>query len=184
MHHLTVREYLFMEEHSNVRHEYFDGVAIAMSGGTRMHAVICVNVGASLHTQLRGRRCAVHSNDMKVCILATGMFAYPDVSVVCGHADLHPDTDHVITNPILIVEVLSPSTAAWDRGKKLGHYKQIPSLREVVLVAHDHRRVEIWGRGEGDTWTRSEISSGVATLESIQCTLALDDVYLDPLAMD
>ena len=184
VHHYTFREYLELERDANVRHEYLDGEIYAMAGGSRAHALRCVNISSALHAQLRGKRCAVHSPDMKVCVLASGLTTYPDVSVVCGHAELHPDSDHVITNPVVIVEVLSPSTEDWDRGEKLDHYKQIPSLRDVALVAHDRRHLEVWSRGSDDTWSRTEVVSGTARLPSIDCTLVLDDVYLDPLAVD
>ena len=183
MHHYTYREYLELEEMANVRHEFLGGEIFAMAGGTRAHSRMTVNVSSSLHAQLHGKRCTVHSSDMKIRVLATGLATYPDVSVVCGTPELDPESENVIVNPTLVVEVLSQSTEEWDRGGKLDHYKQIPSLREVVLVAHDRRSIEHWRR-EGDGWLRAELTAGVVKLDSIGCTLAVDDVYYDPLATD
>lgn len=183
MHHHTYREYLEIEEMGNVRHEFLDGEIFAMAGGSRAHSRMTVNVSSSLHAQLQGKRCTVHSSDMKVRVLATGLATYPDVSVVCGRPEVDPESDHVLVNPTVIIEVLSPATEEWDRGGKLDHYKLIPALREVVLVAHDRRSLVHWRR-EGDVWTSSEITSGSVALPAIGCTLAVDDVYYDPLATD
>lgn len=183
MHHYTYREYLELEETANVRHEFLGGEIFAMAGGSRAHSRMTVNVSSSLHAQLHGKRCTVHSSDMKIRVLETGLTTYPDVSVVCGKPEVDPESDHVILNPALIVEVLSPSTEEWDRGGKLEHYRLVPSLQEVVLVAHHRRSLVIWRR-DGEAWSRDEITSGVATLSAIGCTLAIDDVYYDPLATD
>ncbi len=115
-------------------------------------------------------------------MLPTGLVTYPDVTVVCAHAELDPEHRHTITNPQLVVEVLSPSTAAYDRGEKLVHYQRIASLREVVLIAHDERMIEVWRRDEAGSWTRSEARSGAIPLDSIGCTLDVAEVYRDELA--
>jgi Uma2 family endonuclease len=165
----TYREYLALERHANVRHEFFDGHIYAMAGGTPEHAAFCMNVGTALNVQLRGRGCRVHSSDLLVRVLETGLATYPDITVVCGRAELDPEDRNTITNPVVIVEVLS-------------HYQRIPSLREVVLVAHDERLIEIWRREAGSAWIRSEARSGSIRLASIDCTLEIDDVYRDELA--
>mgnify|MGYP003827017317 CR=1 FL=1 len=123
LHRYTYREYLALEDGANVRHEFLDGEIYAMAGGTPEHASICVNVSTALNVQLRGRGCRVHSSDLRIRVLPTGLVTYPDVTVVCAHAELDPEHRHTITNPQLVVEVLSPSTAAYDRGEKLAHYK-------------------------------------------------------------
>jgi len=181
-HRYTYGEYLTLEEHANVRHEFFDGEIFAMAGGTPEHAAVCVNVSAALNVQLRGRGCRVHSSDLRIRVLETGLATYPDVTVVCGRAEFDPENRVTITNPVVLVEVLSPGTAAYDRGEKLAHYKRITSLREVVLVAHDERLIEVWRREETGPWTRSEIRSGSIRLPSIDCKLDIADVYRDELA--
>ena len=181
LHRYTYREYLVLEQSANVRHEFLDGEIYAMAGGTREHAAFCANITSSLSAQLRGRGCQVHSSDLRIRVMETGLATYPDVTVVCKHAELDPDDRNTITNPTLVVEVLSPSTAAYDRGEKLDHYKKIPSLREVVLVAHDERLIEVWRRGDDDTWSRREARSGTLALTAVECTLGVEDVYRDEL---
>ncbi len=181
-HRYTYSEYLALEEHANVRHEFFDGEIYGMAGGTPEHAAICTNVSTALNVQLRGRGCRVHSSDLLIRVLETGLATYPDVTVVCARAELDPANRNAITNPMVIVEVLSPGTAEYDRGEKLAHYERIPSLREVVLVAHDERLIEVWRRGDSDAWTRGEARSGSIRLASVNCTLDVDDVYRDELA--
>jgi Uma2 family endonuclease len=182
LHRYTYREYLALEESANVRHEFFDGEIYAMAGGTPEHAAICANVTTSLNVQLRGKGCRVHSSDLRIRVLETGLATYPDVTVVCRQAELDPENRQTITNPTVLVEVLSPSTAAFDRGEKLSHYKRIGSLREIVLVAHDERLVEVWRREASGSWARGEARSGSVTLDSIGCVLELEDVFRDELA--
>jgi Uma2 family endonuclease len=182
LHRYTYREYLALERSANVRHEFLDGEIYAMAGGTPTYAAICANLSALIGAQLRGRGCQAYSSDLRVRVLETGLATYPDVTVVCHHAELDPEDRNTITNPTLIVEVLSPSTAAYDRGEKLEHYRKIPSLREVVLVAHDERLLEVWRRGDSHAWSRSEARSGTLALTSIECALAVDDVFHDELA--
>lgn len=177
-------EYLAIEEMNPVRHEFCDGEVWAMAGGSPDHAAIAINIASVLREQLRGRPCRVFGSDLRIRVLASGLATYPDASVVCSHLEIDPDdpSGHTVVNPSLLVEVLSPSTEAYDRGEKLAHYKRIPSLREVVLVAQDERRLELWRR-EGEHWT-VELARGdeVARLSSIDCTLPLMEIYLDPLA--
>jgi len=182
-HRYTYSEYVALEEHANVRHEFFDGEIYAMAGGTPEHAAICTNVSTALNVQLRGRGCRVHSSDLLIRILETGLATYPDVTVVCARAELDPANRNAITNPVVLVEVLSPGTVDYDRGEKLAQYKRIPSLREGVLVAHDESLLEVWRR-EQDAWTRTEVRSGSVRLASIDCTLDVADVYRDELAPD
>lgn len=178
----TRAEYDALERSSNVKHEYLDGEIYAMAGGSPEHAAISMNVGVLLGSALRGRPCQVYSSDLRIRVLDTGLETYPDLSVVCGRAERSPTDDHAITNPVVIVEVLSPSTEAYDRGEKLRHYEAIASLREVVLVDHRQRLVEV-RRREGDgSWSRHQAASGEAVhLESIDCELPVDEVYRDAL---
>lgn len=179
----TFGDYLALEETSQARHEFLDGHVWAMAGGTPEHGAVCANLITLLSSQLRGRRCRVYTSDVRVRVKATGLATYPDVSVVCEELETDPDDAKggTVTNPCLLVEVLSPSTEGYDRGEKLAHYKQIPSLREIVLVAHDERRAELWQRG-GDHWSLTVASGREAVrLESLGCQLELDEVFRDPL---
>src|SRR5215831_14711660 len=139
----TRAEYIALERSSNVKHEYLDGRIYAMSGGSREHAAIAVNVSTLLNVALRGKPCAVHSPNLRIRVLDSGLETYPDVSVICGKPEIDPDDKHAVTNPVVLVEVTSPSTEAYDRGEKLEHYKRIASLREIVLVSHREKLVEI-----------------------------------------
>jgi Uma2 family endonuclease len=180
----SFREYLELEETSPVKHEFMDGHVWAMAGGTPEHAAIAVNVASILRGQLRGRPCRVFSSDLRVRVLATGLGTYPDVTVVCDALETDPDDPkaNTVTNPRVVIEVLSPSTEDYDRGEKLANYKRVPSLREIVLVAHDTRRIEVWRRS-GDTWTLEVTNeAGAARIVTLDCTLELSDVYDDPLA--
>jgi Uma2 family endonuclease len=178
----TIEEYVSLEEYANIRHEFLDGQIYAMSGGTAEHSVYATNVAALLLTQLRGRPCRVQNSDARIRVVATGLDTYPDVSVVCGHA-AHDLQDRIATtNPVVLVEVLSASTERYDRGMKLEHYKLIPTLREVVFVAYDARRIDVVRR-KGDTWETTSANPGeTLRLESIECELPVDEVYRDPLA--
>ena len=180
----TFGEYVELEETSVVRHEFLDGQVWAMAGGSPEHAAVAANVVALLHSHLRGRPCRVYTSDLRVRVAATGLGTYPDVTVICGRveSDSADPRQRTALNPQVLVEVLSPSTEDYDRGEKLAHYKRIPSLREVVLIAHDERRVELWSRVD-DAWTL-DVARGDASIvvPSLGCTLELAEVYRDPLA--
>jgi Uma2 family endonuclease len=186
---VSYADYLAMEEKSLTKHEWLDGVvydmeALGMAGGTTDHAGIALAVGGILREQLRGKRCRAFSSDLRVRIAQTGLTTYPDISVVCGKLLLAADDPRAATNPTVIVEVLSDSSEAYDRGKKFGHYRRIPSLREYVLVAQSEPRIEVWRKSEVGQWVLAqEAGAGEkAELASIGCTLAVDEVYEDPLA--
>ena len=156
-----------------------------MAGGSPEHAATAANVVGILRQGLAGRRCQVFSSDLRIRVEETGLATYPDLSVVCGRLELDPEDrrGHTVVNPTVLVEVLSPSTEAYDRGEKLAHYKRIGSLREVVLVAHDEHRIDLWRRIEGG-WTQRTFGPGQrVVLESLhEITLPVDEIYFDPLA--
>lgn len=179
----TFYDYLLLEEVSTVKHEFLNGVVWAMAGGSPDHARIAANVTALLAAQLRGRPCGIYSSDLRVRVRETGLATYPDVTVICGQLEIDAEDPkgHTAINPKLVVEVLSPSTAAYDKGEKLSHYQRIETLEEVVLVAHDERRVDVWRR-EPDGWKLHTVHDGTAELSLLGCSLPLDEVYRDPLA--
>ncbi|HEY3233928.1 MAG TPA: Uma2 family endonuclease [Polyangiaceae bacterium] len=179
----SISEYVQLEDYSNVRHEYFDGQIYAMAGGTPEHGTYAANVIGLLTAQLRGRPCRVQTSDVRIRVQSTGLDTYPDVSVVCGRAETDAEDRNAIINPTVVVEILSTGTEAYDRGEKLEHYQKIASLHEVVLVAHDERRVEVVRRLQSGEWNVARAVAGeVARLESLSCELPVDDVYRDPLA--
>lgn len=180
----TFPEYVELEETSSIRHEYLDGVVYAMAGGSPDHAAVAANVIRLLGNALEGRRCRVYIADLRVRVVETGLGTYPDASVICDRFEADPEDPrgHTAINPTVLVEVLSPSTEDYDRGEKLDHYRRIPSVREVLLVAHDARRVELWRRGPGG-WTHASFEHDEdVTLESLGCVISVADVYRDPLA--
>ncbi|WP_437312305.1 Uma2 family endonuclease [Sorangium sp. So ce388] len=171
-------EYLSQEQASETKHEYANGEIFAMAGGTPEHGLMAVNVASVLRGQLVDRRCRVYNSDVRVRSQATGLATYPDVSVVCGRLERDPEDENSILNPVVLVEVLSPSSEAYDRGEKFAHYQAIPSLREYVLVSYQRRRVEVLRRNDDGTWTLHDVrESSVAELASIGCSLPLDEVY-------
>jgi Uma2 family endonuclease len=178
----SFREYLRVDTDSPVKHEFLDGMILAMAGGTPDHAALAVAVAASLNRQLEGKRCRVYSSDLRVRVLATGFAGYPDVTVVCNQLELDPEDTNTATNPAVAVEILSPSTEQYDRGEKLRQYQAMPSLLHVILVAHDERRIDVWSR-RGDDWSVLSARQGEqAALPGIGCALVVDDVYRDPLS--
>jgi Uma2 family endonuclease len=174
--HHSYREYLELLELSSVKLEYCEGEIYAMAGGTPAHA----DLGASA-TRLLGNalldRCRVSSSDLKVRVEATDLTTFPDVTVVCG-ARLTASIDaNAVVNPTLLVEVTSSSTEGYDRGEKLSHYRQIPSLNAVSIVSHRRKQVTIVER-TGDGWAQREARSGeIITVDSLSLSLAVDDLY-------
>ena len=184
-HRFTFAEYVALEEHSGTKHEFLGGLVSAMSGGSPEHAAVTVNVATLLSNALRGKPRRTYSSDLRVRVQATGLATYPDVTVICGHLEIDPEDPrkHTALNPQIVVEILSPSTEDYDRGEKLGHYKTIPTVAEVVLVAHDRHEVEIVRREADGSWSREIVRSGeVARLESIDSELPVAEIYRDPLA--
>jgi Uma2 family endonuclease len=162
--------------------QFADGQVWAMSGGSPEHARIIANVSTLLSIALGARRCAVFSSELRIRVRSVNRATYPDVSVICDRIDLDPEDPrgHTALNPTVLIEVLSPSTAEYDQREKLDYYKQIPSLQEVMLVHHDARRVVVWRR-TGSSWSSFDLTD-VVELRSIDCKLAVADIYRDQLA--
>jgi Uma2 family endonuclease len=174
----TEDEYLAFERSSPERHEYVNGEIIAMAGGSPRHAALAMNVGRELGNRLEGRPCAVLSSDCRVHVPATGLYTYPDVTVACGKAELHAQDRNVLLNPTLIVEVLSDSTEAYDRGAKFAHYRRIPTLVAYVLVSQSERRIELFQRATEDRWELTErVGEGVLAIPALDIVLDLDRIY-------
>jgi Uma2 family endonuclease len=131
-----------------------------------------------LFAQIRGGRCRVHDSDLRVRVLGTGLATYPDLTVVCGPSERDPNDENAVTNPTLLVEVLSRSTEDYDRGDKFEHYKRIPTLQQYMLISHREREVEVWSRTRHNDWTRVVAQAGGrVALESIAAEFAVDDLY-------
>ncbi len=181
LHRYTFREYLELEEASNVKHEYLNGEIYGMAGGTPQHAAITMAVGSALVSALRGGPCRAYSSDLRIRVLETGLATYPDITVVCGDLQTDPESSSTITNPTLIVEVLSDSTEEYDRGKKFEHYRQIPSLQDYILISQNKRHVEVHHRTTNGWSAKTFSAKDTIDLPSIQSQLSVEQIYQDAL---
>jgi len=176
---LTPAEYLAFERQSDVKHEYFGGELFAMAGASRQHVRISVNVTALLVGQLKGQRCEVFNSDMRVKVSPTGLYTYPDASIVCGRPRFEDKELDVLLNPNVIVEILSKSTEAYDRGEKFAQYRTLDTLTDYLLLSQDKPRIEHFTRQQGGVWlfTESAGLDAVMAIESFQCQRPLAEVY-------
>ena len=174
---LTPEEYLAWERKADTKHEYLRGEIIAMSGASYQHTIITMNISGELYIQLKGTACTVHTNDMRVRTAPETSYFYPDIVVVCGEPRFEDNVFDTLLNPVVLVEVLSPSTERYDRDEKFDYYQQFTSLREYVLVSQDEVRVELHRR-QGNAWQPTEFRSleDVLSLTSIECELPLQDI--------
>ena len=177
---LTEKEYLAIERGAEFKSEFHGGEMFAMVGASRRHNRIVTNLVTALDNQLRARPCNVYSNDMRVRVMKTGLFTYPDVVVTCGKEAFADDEQDTLLNPFVIFEVLSDSTEAYDRGKKFEHYQNIDSLSTYTLVAQKAPRIEQYVRQDGNRawiYTEAHEANAVVGIEAIGCDLRLEDVY-------
>lgn len=178
--HYTYDEYVALEDTSTVRHEYLDGEIYAMAGGSPDHAALAANVIRALGTQLPAG-CRIFTSDLRIRIPQTGLSTYPDVAVVCGATARASDDRLAVTNPVLLVEVTTPSTEVYDYGEKLRHYMHVPSLREVLILSHLKPRVTLHRR-TGDGWITLTAERGEhIQLESLHASVDVDALYADAL---
>lgn len=179
LHRYTYQDYVWLEEQSSTRHEFLDGEIVAMAGGTPEHAAMAAELIGQLREQLRSGPCRVFTSDLGVRVAATGLATYPDASVVCGPTERDPDKRTNVVNPRVLVEVTSDGTEHYDRGEKLEHYKQIPTLEAVVVVSHREPRVEIWSRARASAdWQRTEAGPGAtAAIPALSCAIDVDAVW-------
>ena len=180
---LTPEEYITLERKALpdaeiVRSEYLDGEIIAMSGASYAHNLITANISGELRNRLKGSGCVVFANDMRVSIPSATSYFYPDVGVVCEEPRFEDDIFDTLLNPIVIVEVLSPSTEAYDRGDKFAHYRQLQSLQEYILVSQDKVRVDHYVRHAAQ-WILTDFQKldQQLPLTSIQCELPVQEIY-------
>ncbi len=176
---ITPDEYLDQETLASTRHNYHRGVVTAMAGGSVPHATIAMNLGAELRAGLRGRKCRVVGSDVLFRMGSGEMFAYPDVMVLCGAVEKMAGRPNVVTNPVFLAEVLSPTTEAMDRGAKSREFRASPSLRQYALISQDQPLVEIHTRDEGGFWRISEVAGleGDCEFTGIDCRVAMASLY-------
>jgi Uma2 family endonuclease len=177
--HYTPEEYLALERQAECKSEYYAGEILAMAGASRWHNLVVANVIGELRSQLKGRPCTTYPSDMRVKISPTGLYTYPNVTVVCGEAQFEDHQQDTLLNPTLIVEVLSESTEAYDRGDKFAHYRKLASLTQYVLITQTKPHVGHYVRQADHRWLLAEADSlsDSVHLPSIDCHLALAEVY-------
>lgn len=176
---LTAEEYLATERKAETKSEFHDGEIFAMAGGTAPHAELAATFIRELGTRSKGGPCRIYSSDMRIAIPGERSFVYPDVSGLCVEPRFRDDTRDVLLNPSFVVEILSPSTEGYDRGRKLAIYMAVPSIVEIVLVSQDQVRVDKYTRQPDGIW-RFDVLTGSETrlrLESLGCEIALADFF-------
>ncbi len=173
----TKEEYLEMEELAEFKSEYYQGEIFAMAGGSPKHSAICFNLTGELKGAIRNKDCTGFDSSMKLEL--ADAYVYPDVMIVCGEIRLAENTSDVITNPVLIAEVLSPGTESFDRGKKFEYYQRVMSLKEYVLISQDKPMVESYFRQDENTWLYTAVKgiNKTAVFKSLECEIALKDIY-------
>ena len=176
---LTPEEYLTLERQAETKSEYWNGETYAMAGASRVHMTIVANMVIGLGGQLEKRPCEVYPNDMRVKVKPSGLYTYPDVVIVCGKVEFEDRREDTLLNPTVIVEVLSPSTQAYDRTTKFELYRKLTSLSEYLLVAQDRPFVEHYMRQPDGRWVLNEYEGldAVIHIASIGCDLPLAKVY-------
>ncbi|HLC16170.1 MAG TPA: Uma2 family endonuclease [Thermodesulfovibrionia bacterium] len=176
---LTPHEYLTIERKAERKSEFFNGEMFLMAGASPRHVLIVTNVVYELRQQLKKRPCTVYSANLRLKVSSTGLYTYPDVIVVCGKPQFDDEQEDTLLNPTLIVEVLSESTAYYDRGKTFERYRTIQTLREYILIAQDKHHVEQYVFQPENLWIMSKTNGPDASvhLSSIGCNLAMDEVY-------
>jgi Uma2 family endonuclease len=175
----TAEEYLAWERLQPGKHEYFQGTVSAMPRVALEHSLVLVGIASELGNALREGPCQVLLSNMRIKVRATGLYTYPDALVVCGKAELEDETLDTLLNPRVLVEVLSETSEAYDRGKKFEQYRSIPSFTEYLLVAQDQVLIEHFSRQPDDSWVLREArAGGKIDLASIGCVLQVDQIYL------
>jgi Uma2 family endonuclease len=175
----TVAEYLALEADSLEKHEFYQGEIFAMAGATIRHNEISGNIFAGLHARLRGTNCRPYGSDLRIRVKKPNLFTYSDTLVICGKIEHAEESQHSVTNPRVVFEVLSKSTENYDRGQKWEFYQQLDSLREYVIVSQEEAKVTRYLREEGGPWRYLLISGQdqILALESLDCELPLAEIY-------
>ncbi|RLS78271.1 MAG: Uma2 family endonuclease [Planctomycetota bacterium] len=176
---ITPQEYVIRERQAPIKSEFYQGEIFAMGGGSANHSLIAANFVGEARNSLKGRPCAVFNSDLRVQVQSTGLYTYPDATIVCGELLFDDDHRDTLLNPTLIVEVLSDSTEKYDRGKKSNHYRQIASLKELILIAQDRSHVERFTRQANGDWLFHEQKELTADFElkSLGISIAISELY-------
>jgi Uma2 family endonuclease len=176
---ITPEMYLEMERTAEIRHEYYRGIVYEMSGGSGNHAILIAHLAASLVTAMRGKPCSVTVSDMRLRVSPEGLYTYPDAMVFCGEPQYADPRNDTLLNPIVIIEVVSRSTEAYDRGFKFQQYRLVESLMDYVLVSQAEPRIEVYSRQPQGKWLLEEYVGldAKCRFDSLHCMIALAEVY-------
>lgn len=176
---ITPQEYLIRERQASTKSEFYQGEIFAMGGGSANHSLIAANFVGEARNALKDKPCTVFNSDLRVQVQATGLYTYPDATVVCGEQIFDDDHRDTLLNPTVIVEVVSDSTEKYDRGKKSNHYRQIKSLKELILIAQDRPQVERFTRQPNGDWLFHEQTelSAEFELKSLGISVAMSELY-------
>ena len=176
---MTLEEYLGRELESEEKYEYFNGEVFAIARPSARHTWIVANIVVEFGRQLKGKPCRLSSSELRLRVTPTGLYTYPDVMVICGNVEVAAEQKDTVLNPVVIVEVLSPSTQDYDRGQKFQHYRTLPSLIDYLIVAQDEPRVEHWTRQSENRGLLTDFAGlgQVIQLASINCILPLAEIY-------
>ena len=176
---ITPQEYLIRERQASTKSEFYQGEIFAMGGRSANHSLIAANFVREAGNALKDKPCTVFNSDLRVQIQATGLYTYPDATIVCGEQIFDDDHRDTLLNPTVIVEVLSDSTEKYDRGKKSNHYRQIASLKELILIAQDRPQVERFTRQPNGDWLFHEQKelSAEFELKSLGISVAMSELY-------
>jgi Uma2 family endonuclease len=175
---VTAEQYLVIDRAAEFRHELLDGEIVALPGGSVRHSSVKMNLAIEVGTSLRGTSCRAFDSDLRVRV-SPNMYAYPDITVVCGKLVLADERQDILLNPQVIFEVLSPSTEHYDRGLKFRRYREIESLTDYILVDQDQTRMEQFTRGDANTWTLHDHQRAdeVLRIASIGIALPIAGIY-------
>jgi Uma2 family endonuclease len=174
---MTEEEYLEYDRTHDGKREFVNGELIDMAGASEAHGLIVTNLILAIGMRLRGGACRAFVADMRLRIDETGLYAYPDIVVVCGKAEFAPTRPESLLNPSMVVEVLSPTTAGYDRGAKLEHYRRRPSIRAILLVDSVERRLTRYIRNADDTWTLADHLDGAVPIGPLELELTMDEIF-------
>jgi len=176
---LTPEEYLEIERKAEYKSEYYNGEMFALAGASLIHNKITSNVHVSLATQLKKKKCEVYQSDLKIYEQESGLFTYPDIVVICGEPECYDYKKDIIINPTVIIEILSQSTEAYDRGFKFELYRKLKALKDYILVSQEKISIEHFNKNKDNSWTMNEYnkSEQSMSIRSIDCKLELKEVY-------
>ena len=176
---VTPQEYLIRERQASFKSEFYQGEIFAMGGGSANHSLIAANFVREAGNALKDKPCAVFNSDLRVQVQSTGLYTYPDATIVCGELEFDDDQRDTVINPTVIVEVLSDSTEKYDRGRKSKHYRQIASLKELILISQDRPNIERFTRQPNGEWLfheQKDLSENFE-LKSLGITVAISELY-------